>query len=117
MSSGRVALIITGVLVAAAGLWFAFARWDTANKVATVGSALGAVAAIGVAVWTALRDARSRGSIVVSDTGPATADSGGAAITGVSGAAGAVAGSVSVRRTGDARTHGGGDAVTGAQLN
>ena len=76
-------LIASGVVVAALGGWFAVARWDDANKVAAVLSALGAVAAIGVTVWAALRTPPSGSSLVVSDTGRAVAGPGGRAITGI----------------------------------
>ncbi len=117
MNIGRVVLIVSGVVVAALGIWFAVARWDDANKVAAVVSALGAVAAVGVSVWAALRAPRSRTSLVVSDTGQAIAGSGGQAVTGVSGRADRVDGSIRVERTGVAKASGGGDAVTGVQLD
>lgn len=116
MKMGRVAVVVTCLLVAGLGVWFAVARWDDANKVAAVTSALGAVAAVGVAVWAALRSADPQKSVTVADTGRSTADSGGKAITGVSGRADNVTGPVQVKRTGDAKASGGGDAVTGAQL-
>src|SRR6266540_1214531 len=111
MTAGRVALVITCVFVAALGVWFAIARWDDANKVATAASALGAVAAVGVAVWAAVRAPQAKNSVVVSETGRARADSGGKAITGFSGKADGVGGVVRVERTGDAGAFGGGDAV------
>lgn len=113
MHIGRVVLIVSAVVVAALGGWFAVARWDDANKVAAILSALGAVAAVGVTVWAALRVPPSRKSLVVSDTGRAVAGSGGRAITGISGAPDGVDGPVRVERTGDADATGGGDAVTG----
>jgi hypothetical protein len=95
----------------------AVARWEDANKVASVASALGAVAAVGVAVWAALRTQPPCKSLTVSDTGVATADSGGQAVSGVSGKANRVDGPIRVTRTGDATASGSGDAVTGAQLD
>jgi hypothetical protein len=117
MNTGRIAVIASCLLMAAMGVWFAVARWDNANKVATMASALGAVAAVGVAVWAALRTPPSRTSLTVSDTGRATADSGGKAITGFSGKANRIDGQVRVERTGDAKASGGGDAITGTQLD
>lgn len=117
MNAGRVVLIISCVVVAGLGVWFVVARWDQANKVATAVSALAALAAVGVAVWAGLRPAPSRRSLMVSDTGRATAQDGGRAITGVSGKANRVDGRVRVERTGDAKASGGGDAITGAQLD
>jgi hypothetical protein len=114
---GRLVLIVSCLVVTALGGWFAVARWDDTNKVATVASALGAVAAVGVAVWAALRTPSSRKSVMVSDTGRATATFRGRAITGASGIASRIDGSVQVERTGDAEASGGGDAVSGAQLD
>ncbi|CAM3959184.1 hypothetical protein KIPE111705_33505 [Kibdelosporangium persicum] len=113
VNAGRIVLIVSCLLVAGLGVWFAVVRWEDANKIATAASALGAVAAVGVAVWAALRTPPARKSVKVSNTGDATADSGGRAITGVVGNAG----HVRVTRTGDAKASGGGDAVSGAQLD
>jgi hypothetical protein len=115
MNAGRVVLVLTCLLVAGLGGWFAVARWDEANKVATMASALGAVAAVGVAVWVALREPGPRGSIRVSRTSRAAAGKGGRANTGVRGNA-VDAGSVRVEHTGDAEAIGG-DANTGVQLD
>ena len=110
MTVGRVVLMITCLVVAGLGAWFAVASWDSANKVAVVASALAAVAAVGVAVWAGLRTGGTGGRIVVSDTGDATAGSGGRANTGVRGRPDA---SVRVKRTGKAQA--GGDANTGVE--
>lgn len=117
MNAGRVTLIISCLVVAGLGVWFVVARWDQANKVASAVSALAALAAVGVAIWAALRPAQSRRALTVSDTGRATAHDGGRAITGVSGKASDVDGPVRVERTGDAKVSGNGDAITGAQLD
>ena len=117
MNMGRVAVVVTSVVVAGLLVWFVVARWEDANRIATVSSALGAVAAVGVAVWAALRGSRTEKSIGVFDTGTATANSGGRAITGLSGDHEKVSGSVRVEQTGNAKATGGGDAVTGAQLD
>jgi hypothetical protein len=120
VNTGRVVVVVTCVVVAGLGAWFAVARWDEANRVATVASALAAVGVVGIAIWAAVRTpAASPGparSVTVSDTGNATADAGGRAVTGLTGTPGA-ASSIRVRRTGDARTSGEGDAITGAHLD
>jgi pyruvate/2-oxoacid:ferredoxin oxidoreductase beta subunit len=117
MTTGRAVLIMTSLLVTALGVWFAVARWDSANRLATIVSALGAAAAVGVAVWAALRAPQPRRSVVVSDTGPAVADSGGAAITGMSRKTDSDDAAVRVERTGRADASDGGDAVTGIQID
>jgi hypothetical protein len=116
MNTGRIALILTCLAVAILGMWLAFVEWGDASKVATVVSALGAVAAVGVAVWAALRAPSAGGVVVVSRTGRATSRAGGRAVTGFSGRAGGAAGSSSVRveDTGDADSSGG-DAISGVQ--
>jgi hypothetical protein len=121
MSGARVALMVTCVVVAGLGGWFAVAKWDQANKVATVASALGAVAAVGVAIWTALRGSPGRtgrpGRIRVTGTGKATATgTGTSAVSGVRGKPGG-AGPLKVHDTGDAEADGGGSAVSGVHLD
>jgi hypothetical protein len=110
MAVGRVVLVITLLLVAALGAWFAVVRWEDANKVATAASALGAVAAVGVAVWAAMRSPRPEGRVRVRGTGSAVARGGGSANTGVIGG-----GTAQVRNTGDAEADGG-DANTGVRM-
>jgi hypothetical protein len=111
MNTGRVVLLVTCLVVAGLGGWFAVARWDDANRIAAFASALGAVAAVGVAIWAALRTTSS-GSIVVRRTGRAESY-GGSANTGVHGR---VSGSARVEDTGAAASDGG-DANTGARLD
>lgn len=110
MNLGRVAVIVTCAVVAGLGVWFALARWEDANKVAAMASALGAIAAVGVAVWAAVKAPGAGGSVRLSDTGKATAGPGGSANTGVRG----VRGNVRVKRTGDAQATNG-DANTGIE--
>ena len=110
-ATGRIAIVVTSVLVAGLGGYFAVAQWDNANRVATVSSALGAVAAVGVAVWAATRTVDTV-SIAVTGTGNATAGKRGVANTGVRGL---VDGAVTVRDTGDAKATRGGEANTGVQ--
>ena len=114
MTSGRVILVVTLAAVTALGTWFAVVEWNEANKIAAVASALGAVAAVGVAAWAALRQSVSPESIVVSDTGDATAEGAGGANSGVQGKTGQV-GSLQVRNTGNAKS-GHGNANTGIQF-
>ena len=107
----RVVLLVTCLVVAGLGGVFAASQWDQANRIATMVSALAAVAAVGVAVWAALPGA---GPVVrVSRTGRATAGPGGTATSGVAGPAGQLEGHVEVDRTGEADASAGGDATTG----
>jgi hypothetical protein len=62
-------LIPTCLVVAGPAVWFAVERWDVVDRVATVLSTLSAVAAVGVAVWDALRPSNTGMSAQVSDTG------------------------------------------------
>lgn len=113
--------VVTCAVVAGLGVWFAVAKWDQADKVATVVSALGAVAAVGVALWTALRgspgQAGGTGGVRLSGAGKAAATGpGSSAVSGVRAKAGGP-GSVEVRDTGDAKASGGGSAVSGVHLD
>jgi hypothetical protein len=116
MNIGRTVLTVTFLLVAGLGAWFAVARWDEANKVAAILSALGAVAAVGVAVWTALRSMQSGSSTTIQKTGHARADSGGDANTGLRGKSGRAPLSTRLKRTGDAEATDGGSANSGVHL-
>jgi hypothetical protein len=116
MSARRVVLLVTCLVVAGLAGWFAVARWEQASRVATVVSALAAVAAVGVAVWAALPGADRR-MVRVSNTGPATAGLGGTATSGLTGPAAGLRGTVEVDRTGHADASGGGNATTGADLS
>ncbi|MEV6242482.1 hypothetical protein [Lentzea sp. NPDC051838] len=115
-------LVLTCVMVAGLAGWFALAKWDQANKVATVASALGAVAAVGVAIWVALRSSpsqaeRANSRIRVARTGDATAvGAGSSAITGVRANASDTT-SLRVRDTGNAQADDGGNAVSGVRLD
>ena len=120
MNGARVTLAVTCVVVAGLGVWFAVAKWDQANKAATMASALGAVAAVGVAVWTTLRASSgrtgSRRTIRATGTGKATATgTGSSAVSGVRGTAGNE-GPTKARNTGEAQADDGGSAVTGVDL-
>lgn len=109
--TSRIALIVTSVLVAGLGGYLAVAQWEEANRVATVSSALGAVAAVGVAVWAATRTLVGR-AVDMTSTGNAVARKRGVANTGVRGP---VDGTVTVRNTGDAEATRAGEANTGFQ--
>jgi hypothetical protein len=117
MNAPRMALVGTAGVVAVLAVVLVVLRWDDANKVAVVVSALAAVAAVGVAIWAALPAVRPGGGIRVSRTGRATAGPGGRANTGVAGPAGSLPGDVQVDRTGDADGSDGGDANTGVRLD
>src|SRR5215831_6835860 len=117
MSARRVVIIGTAGVVAALAVMLAVVRWDDANKVAVVISALAAVAAIGVGICAAPQAASSGGGIRVSRTGRARAGRGGRANTGYQGQRGLLPDAVRVNRTGDADAPDGGDANTGIQLN
>jgi hypothetical protein len=114
---GRVVLVVTCLVVGLLAGWFAMAQWEQANRVATVTSALGAVAAVGVAVWAVLRGSSVPGKLVrASRTGKAISGRQGSANTGVRVARGR-SGRVVADRTGDADSSGGGDANTGVRLD
>ncbi|MCC8243653.1 hypothetical protein [Saccharothrix luteola] len=114
---GRTVLALTLLVVAGMGLWFAIARWDDASKVAAIASALGAVAAVGVAVWAALPKRLPLTAKIISGTSDAEAADGGDANTGLQGKARHLTGSVEVRNTGKATATGGGHANTGIRLD
>lgn len=105
-------LLLTCLLVAGLAGWFAVVRWDDANKVAAFTSALGAVAAVGVAIWAALRTS-GPGQVTVRRTGRAEARGGGSANSGVRGR---ISGSVRAEDTGDAVADDG-DASSGVRLD
>lgn len=113
MTARRIVLLITGLVVAGLGAAFAVLRWDDANRVATVASALATVAALGLAVWAALPGGRPGHTLRVSHTGKAVAGAGGTAVSGVSGSAGSATGDIDVHDTGDAEASGGGNATSG----
>jgi hypothetical protein len=111
MMARRLVIILTCVVVAALGAIFAIVRWEHANRIATVASAVAAVAAVGVAVWAALPGNGAAG-MRASRTGGATARGPGSrANTGVSGPA--MAGPVVAGHTGAAEATEGGSSNTG----
>jgi hypothetical protein len=110
MTMRRVVIALTCVVLAGLGTAFAVMRWQHANRIATVASALAAVAAVGVAVWAALPGAAVAPR--ASRTGTATARGRGSwANTGVAGPA--THGAAVATRTGAAEAADGGKANTG----
>lgn len=116
MKAARVVLVITCLVVAGLAVWFVVARWDTANKVAAAVGALAAVAAIGVAIWAALRGPSQSAVLQVHKTGDAIAH-GGRANAGIHvGTGGALPSEARATRTGRAEASEGGSANTGIDL-
>ena len=76
MTRGRWILVVTLLVVAALGFWFAVAKWDDVNRVAVVLSAVAGVAAVGVALWAAVRGFSQDRKISISSTGQANSDDG-----------------------------------------
>jgi hypothetical protein len=114
MGVQRVVAAVTAAVVAALAAVLVALRWDDANKVAVVVSALAAVAAVGVAIWTALPHGEPRVGLRVSRTGKAKAGMKGRANSGIEGPAGSLPHDVQASRTGEAE---GGSANTGVRLN
>lgn len=117
MNRQTLVLILTAAVVACLGAWFVLASWDHANRVATVLSALGALAAIGVAIWAALRGSSVRSSINAKGTGDATAMGSSSANTGIRVSKSDHSGRMEVKDTGKARADDGGDANSGIDQN
>jgi hypothetical protein len=110
MTARRVVIVLTCVAVAALGAVVTVTRWEYANRIATIASALATVAAVGVAVWAALPG--SGAGVRASRTGNATARGRGSrANTGLTGPP--ASGPAVADRTGDAEATGGGSATTG----
>jgi hypothetical protein len=115
MSSRRVVLGITGLVMAALAVAFMVVRWDRADRIATAVTVLTGVAALGITAWAALPRGRQEPEIRVSGSGKATAEDGGSAVSGVSGLAGSGPGRAEVTDSGDAHASGGGDATSGVR--
>jgi hypothetical protein len=92
------------------GAGFTLVQWDQASRLATMVSALAAVAGIGVAVWAALPGRAS--ALKAFHTGKATAVDGGVAVSGVK-TSGSHSGELHAERTGDATAKGDGQATSG----
>lgn len=123
MSKTRITAVVTGVVAAGLLVWLTVAQWEQANRVATIASAVGTVAAAGIAIWAGLRTPPhgtpanpASGGIRVQRTGRGRTGQRGAAITGVRSTGAVPPGGVEVDRSGSARTDGDGDAVTGVDL-
>jgi hypothetical protein len=117
MKLRRATLLVTCLVVAGLGVWLTMAKWDTASKFTAVISALGAVAAVGVAVWAALAGPGLTGGARARRTGKATARENGVAVTGVVVSARKTAAQVEADRTGDADASAGGEATSGVRLD
>lgn len=117
MNLRRAVLLITSLVVAGLLAWFAVAKWDSASKVATVVSALAAVATVGVAAWAALPASARARSISASRTGKAVARGNSQATTGVRAPAKTGDGTVRAEQTGDAKASDGSDATSGVKLD
>lgn len=115
MNARRIVLTVTSLAVAGLGMAFFLLKGDEANRVASIVSALVAVAALGVAVWAALPASRTR-VVRVTDTGESRAGAGGTAVSGLTGPAGDGTTAVEVERTGTADATDGGDATSGVRL-
>jgi hypothetical protein len=117
MSTRRVVLLVT--FLAAGGLlaWLTVVSWDDASRIATIASAVAAVAMIGVAVWAALPATAARGRSRASLTGEAVAKgSGSSANSGIIAPAGS-SGEQAAHRTGRADAADGGQANSGIRWN
>jgi len=113
----RIWLVVTVGAVAILGVVLTVLSWDRASRMATVVSALAAVAAVGIAVWAALRGSEGSGRAVrVSNTGSAVAGRGGVAVSGVAGQLAESPTAIHVEVTGVADASGGGEAVSGVRL-
>ncbi|MFE3456557.1 hypothetical protein ACFXKD_03355 [Nocardiopsis aegyptia] len=88
MITQRVVIVVTASVVAVLAVVLMVVRWDDANKIAVVMSAVAAVAAVGVGIWAGLPTRRSGGRLRVSRTGKATTGSKGSANTGLSASGG-----------------------------
>jgi hypothetical protein len=114
MGAQRVVVVVTSGVVAVLAVVLVALRWDSANKVAVVVSALAAVAAVGVGIWAALPRGGTRTALWVSRTGNAKAGVTGSANSGVESPAAALPHDVNVTRTGGSE---GGNANTGVRLS
>jgi hypothetical protein len=117
MRPRRVALSVTFVVVAGLLVWLMMVEWSSASEIATVVSALAAVAAVGVAVWAALPGAGEGGGAQASRTGRAVARGKSIAVSGLVVSGRRSSGRFEARRTGDADASGGGEATSGVRLD
>ncbi|MEU3019181.1 hypothetical protein ABZ635_17520 [Nocardiopsis sp. NPDC007018] len=115
MDKGRWVVVVTCAVVAVLCAALVLLQWEQANRLATSASALAGLAAVGVAVWAALRpgQARTTGGVTVRDSGTARADGGGRATSGVRLPGRRESRDLRVRGSGDAIASGDGEAVSG----
>jgi hypothetical protein len=113
VSAHRIVLTGTAGVVGVLAVVLALLRWDSANKIAVVVSALAAVAAVGVAIWAALPAMSPRQGMRVSRTGGTVAGLGSPANPEVSGTGDSLPGDLRVERTEDPEASDGRDASTG----
>lgn len=117
MNPRRMVLLLTCLAVAGLLIWLAVAKWTEASKIATIISALAAVAAVGVAVWAALPRSGSMGSVRASRTGNAVARGNSTATSGIVARTRWSGDQITADSTGDADASDGGDATSGVKLN
>ena len=118
MTVRRGVLLVTCVVVAALAVWFALDQRKV-STIATAVSALVAVAALGVGVWTTLRSSTpgpvgTAPTIRVRNTGSAKSGRKGLSVSGAVGGKSAPAASVTVDGSGDAESGDGGTSVSGS---
>ncbi|MER7152261.1 MULTISPECIES: hypothetical protein [Streptomyces] len=82
MSAGRAVLLVTGATAGILAIVFVLVGPRQADHIATLVSALVAVAGLGVAVAAAVPAIPGRRSVRVTDTGAATAKGSGSAVSG-----------------------------------
>jgi hypothetical protein len=132
MGPARAVAVGTGAVAVGLLVWLTLAQWDLANRVAAIASAVGTVAAAGIAVWAVLRTPPTApsptppvgGGIRVEKSGRADTGPGGTAITGVRVRGVVPPGGIEVTRSGPACATGTGDgtgpegreAVTGVDV-
>lgn len=117
MNVRRIVLLVTCLAVIGLLVWLTMAKWSSASKIAAVVSALGAVAAVGVAIWAAFPGSVSAGSVRASRTGKAIARRGSHAISGIALSTHNSQGKLNADRTGDAEASDGGEATSGIRLD
>ncbi len=113
MGKGHWVLVITCSIVAALSASLFLLQWEQANRLATSVSALAGLAAVGVAVWAALRPAARSSCVTVRDSGAARARGIGRANSGIRLQGGSNPRDLRVRGSGDATASNGGWAVSG----
>lgn len=108
-------IVLTCLVVTGLGVWLVVAQWEQANRVATIASALGTVAVVGVGIWAAVREPGT--SVRAVRTGAAQAGRGGTATSGVRVSGSTLPRSAHAEQTGPAQAGEDGDAITGVHLD